>query len=222
MTDAPKKRRNPFDAWRDKWSYHARRDPDLAASVKVIMWAIADHLNRKTGTAFPSLQTLARECGLSRSTVVVALKAAEKRGHIHITKRVTKTGRRTSNLFRPRRNWDTSQPEATNHRIVGNPDQGSPKSGPEPLNLTAELKISAASRRAPSAPSHREERKEESGRPTNGVRLDVAGLLKGVAPGKSFEARATARPSDLPASVAPNSRLYRALVNLSIARAGQG
>lgn len=53
---------------------HEIRDCDLPAAHKAIMWVLESYITNAKQAAFPSLNTLAKQAGLSRSTVKRALK----------------------------------------------------------------------------------------------------------------------------------------------------
>ncbi len=66
----------------------AVRDSDLAPSTRLLLFAMVTWLDAYTGTCYPSLKTLARGTGLSKSTVVVHLNNAEDAGFLTRTRRV--------------------------------------------------------------------------------------------------------------------------------------
>lgn len=53
---------------------HEIRDCTLPASHKAVMWVLESYICEPTQAAFPSLDTLARQSGLSRSSVKRTLK----------------------------------------------------------------------------------------------------------------------------------------------------
>jgi DNA-binding transcriptional MocR family regulator len=65
--------------------------------AKLLLLTIASHVNPRTGDAFPSLETLARETTLSKPTVIKLLGELERRGELAIQRG---HGRGHSNCYR--------------------------------------------------------------------------------------------------------------------------
>jgi hypothetical protein len=74
-----------FEAFREQWQRQVCADRDLLPSARVVLCVLCLYLNRGTRTAWPSLRKLAKDTGMSRSSVNRLVKAAESRGHLHIT-----------------------------------------------------------------------------------------------------------------------------------------
>lgn len=60
----------------------AIRASDLSAAVRHVLRSIEDHADNDTGTAYPSLATMATETGLGRSTVKRSLHEAAALGWV--------------------------------------------------------------------------------------------------------------------------------------------
>lgn len=74
----------------DKWDMligTILSDPDLNNAAKVVAVRLALYLNMKTGQLNPGIDTLAKECVMSRRTVLYAVSALEKRGYLQRTRR---------------------------------------------------------------------------------------------------------------------------------------
>lgn len=108
-----------------RWAW----DQDIAASVKYVLLALADYADEE-GVCFPSQKTLARKCGLSRSTVNSHLQNLMRLGLITIQHRSSQRGYRCASLYRllltqspkiQRRNFD-NQSLKFRHSYVRNPD----------------------------------------------------------------------------------------------------
>ena len=72
-------RDRPIDVWCDLVC-----GSDLNAHHKVVGWALSLHMDNTTLAAWPSLDKLAEESGVARSTVQLALKALEQDGFVAI------------------------------------------------------------------------------------------------------------------------------------------
>ena len=83
MTYEQKKR--PWDLF--MWM-KAVRDSELVPTTRLLLLTMVTWLDAYTGTCYPSLQTLKRGTGLSKSTVAVHLKKAEHAGFLKRTRRV--------------------------------------------------------------------------------------------------------------------------------------
>jgi DNA-binding transcriptional MocR family regulator len=80
-----------------RWLGMVARDPALNSSavrVAVLLW---DRFNIERGGAWPSIDTMAEEIAMDRSTVIRALHQLEARGWIT----VERGGRGKSNFYRP-------------------------------------------------------------------------------------------------------------------------
>ena len=80
-----KEKKRPWDLF--LWM-KAVRDSDLAPSTRLLLLTMVTWLDAYTGTCFPSLKTLARGTGLSKSTVAVHLTNAEQAGFLKRTRRI--------------------------------------------------------------------------------------------------------------------------------------
>jgi hypothetical protein len=74
-------------------------DKEVPSSAFEVAFAIGQYLNRKTGEAFPSTDTIARDSGLSQSTVRDAVTLLHNLGHLHVT--WGSRGRGHPNKYRP-------------------------------------------------------------------------------------------------------------------------
>jgi hypothetical protein len=83
--------------------------PDSAS--KLVLISIANALNGKTGKCCPSLDLIAHESSVSRSTVIRKLKTLEAEGWITIAEAFTVDGRQTSNTYSINYNPQSSQVE---------------------------------------------------------------------------------------------------------------
>ena len=90
-----------FYVLRDEWARQVRADRKLPHAAARVLWAIADHLNRNTFTAWPSTRTLDKETGMPRRSVLRALKDAERLGHVEIERGFREHGHRAKNVYRP-------------------------------------------------------------------------------------------------------------------------
>lgn len=77
----------------------AMRQQGLKPAAKIVLYWLADHHNGETGDCFPSLNLLARECEMSRPTVVKHLGELEKAGLISRSRRERSNGSQTSTAY---------------------------------------------------------------------------------------------------------------------------
>ncbi len=68
----------------DVWCDLVRRS-ELSKAHKVVAWALSSHMDNNTLAAWPSLDLLAEEANVARSTVQAAIKALKERGLLAIT-----------------------------------------------------------------------------------------------------------------------------------------
>jgi Helix-turn-helix domain len=68
----------------DVWCNLVRRS-ELSKATKVVAWALSSHMDNDTLAAWPSLDLLAEEANVARSTVQTAIKALKERGMLAIT-----------------------------------------------------------------------------------------------------------------------------------------
>lgn len=80
------------------WDHNAVFDSDLSANAKLVRLYLARCANGER-TAFPSLNTIARRCGLSKPTVIKALKELEEKGWLVRTSRVTAKQEHQTNVY---------------------------------------------------------------------------------------------------------------------------
>lgn len=71
----------------------------VPANEKLVLLMLANHTNGQTGRCDPSLNRLAEECGMSRDTVIRAMKRLEEKGLIRVIRR-TLEGAQISNSYR--------------------------------------------------------------------------------------------------------------------------
>lgn len=110
----------------------AMKQQGLKPAAKIVLYWLADHHNGDSGDCFPSLNLLARECEMSRPTVVKHLTALEDAGLIVRSKRQRDNGSQTSTAYimnlTPVKNLnspckETEQPPVKNlnpHNLVNN------------------------------------------------------------------------------------------------------
>lgn len=73
-------------------------DKNLPHRAKAVYMYLKDRAN-KEGQCWPGIKTIARELGLSVSTVKRALHDLEQRGYLEKTARLRENGGATSNLY---------------------------------------------------------------------------------------------------------------------------
>jgi Helix-turn-helix domain len=115
-----------FEAYREHWQRLVCADKGLLPSAKVVLFAVSWYLNRGTRTAWPSMRLLAKNTGMSPTTVSRSLQMAEDRGHIHI-----RYQRGSSNNYAPA--FKRSVPPGGNGVYRPNETQVYRLSGTEPL-----------------------------------------------------------------------------------------
>jgi DNA-binding MarR family transcriptional regulator len=77
----------------------AMQQRGLKPAAKIVLYWLADHHNSETEACFPSLNTLAGECEMDRSTVVRHLEALDEAGLIARDKRTRANGSQTSTAY---------------------------------------------------------------------------------------------------------------------------
>jgi DNA-binding transcriptional MocR family regulator len=77
----------------------AMKQEGIKPATKIVLYWLADHHNGDTGDCFPSLNLLARECEMSRPTVVKHLNELEELGLIVRAKRQRENGSQTSTAY---------------------------------------------------------------------------------------------------------------------------
>jgi DNA-binding transcriptional regulator YhcF (GntR family) len=82
-----------------QWLCGIMPDKEVPSSAFEVAFAISQYLNRETGEAFPSTDTIAADTGLSQSTVRDAVTLLQNLGHLHLTR--GSRGRGHPNKYRP-------------------------------------------------------------------------------------------------------------------------
>lgn len=77
----------------------AMKQKGLKPGPKIVLYWLADHHNGETGLCCPSLSTLAKECEMSKATVVRHLDFLEKEGLIVRSERHRENGSQTSSHY---------------------------------------------------------------------------------------------------------------------------
>lgn len=75
-------------------------DPEIGPIAIAVYSVLALHVDDQTGECFPSYQTIADRIGVSRMSVVRALKKLAAKGFIEVGHRSTDDGAQSSNLYR--------------------------------------------------------------------------------------------------------------------------
>jgi hypothetical protein len=84
---------------RDGWLKTVASYPNLSGADMAVAVVLATYLNRQTGTAWPAIETVARDTNRSPSTVWRSLRRLEDLGLVDV---VHARGRNKSNRYRPR------------------------------------------------------------------------------------------------------------------------
>jgi len=95
------------------WAFDQQIKDPLA---KLVLIAVADHINESTGDAWPSVERLEQMTCASRSTVVRKLKLLETSGFLQRTKRYNKTDVYSLNLVGVTQTGVTQTPLEVSHR----------------------------------------------------------------------------------------------------------
>lgn len=77
----------------------AMQQKGLKPATKIVLYWLADHHNGETGACFPSLNTLAKECEMNRSTIVRHLDLLIDAKLIHREQRKRDNGSQTSTAY---------------------------------------------------------------------------------------------------------------------------
>ncbi|MFC2037690.1 helix-turn-helix domain-containing protein [Chloroflexota bacterium] len=97
--------------------------PLVGSDGIAVYTALCRHADVKTQTCFPSHKTLAREAGLSVTTVKKQLRKLKQFGLVHVAHRKREDGPQTSNLYTlldpPRREATTPRRQATTPQACG-------------------------------------------------------------------------------------------------------
>src|SRR6188472_3602499 len=83
---------------RETWELQISRDRKLPAARKVVLLAIARHLNTESFTAWAGVRRLAAECGTSPGSVLRAIKHGRARGHLDVKGGFKPNGGRDANI----------------------------------------------------------------------------------------------------------------------------
>ena len=83
----------PLFSWRG-----AICDSGLAPSARHVALTLSLHMNERGGSCFPSISTLERETGLSRNTVLAALRELESAGWITVKRAARSVNRYSATL----------------------------------------------------------------------------------------------------------------------------
>lgn len=75
-------------------------EADLPPRAVLVLMNLKDRANRKDGSSFPSIRTICRDTGLSRSTVKRAISDLEHSGLLTKEARWRPNGSTTSNTYR--------------------------------------------------------------------------------------------------------------------------
>ena len=95
------------------WAFDQQIKDPLA---KLVLIAVADHINESTGDAWPSVERLEQMTCASRSTVIRKLKLLETSGFLQRTKRYNKTDLYSLNLVGVTQTGVTQTPLEVSHR----------------------------------------------------------------------------------------------------------
>ncbi len=95
------------------WAFDQQIKDPLA---KLVLIAVADHINESTGDAWPSVERLEQMTCASRSTVIRKLKLLETTGFLQRTKRFNKTDLYSLNLVGVTQTGVTQTPLEVSHR----------------------------------------------------------------------------------------------------------
>lgn len=95
------------------WAFDQQIKDPLA---KLVLIAVADHINESTGDAWPSVERLEQMTCASRSTVLRKLKLLETSGFLQRTKRFNKTDVYSLNLVGVTQTGVTQTPLEVSHR----------------------------------------------------------------------------------------------------------
>ena len=84
-----------FDAIR--WAF----EQPLSCQDKMVLLVLANRANKETGECFPSMGSIARDCGLSRRSILRSVDKLKELNLIHIEERfVTGTKGKRSHMYR--------------------------------------------------------------------------------------------------------------------------
>jgi DNA-binding transcriptional regulator YhcF (GntR family) len=103
-----------FQAAKEAWLKALIAHPNLSGADMAAAVAISTFLNRKTGEAWPSLETLADMTNRNRSTVWRAIKHLEELKLLEVRKG---RGRHVTNRYRPRLGLNGRDPKTLQRRI---------------------------------------------------------------------------------------------------------
>lgn len=81
------------------WDYNSVFDADLSEHAKLIRLFLARCADNNNRQSFPSINTIADKCSISRPTVKRALAELEDTGWLKKTNRYTENGNYNSNIY---------------------------------------------------------------------------------------------------------------------------
>lgn len=79
--------------------YNKVSSADVPATARTVYRALLRYANRKTWSCYPSINTLAKDTGLSKATIIRQLKNLEKNNLIIKIHRTRKDNGKTSNMY---------------------------------------------------------------------------------------------------------------------------
>ena len=83
---------NLFHSGRHNWLGKVNRDRKLPGGAQRVATLIWEHINQKTGYAWPSIPYIADKLELHRTTVMRSIAALERRGWLTVQRRIGKHG----------------------------------------------------------------------------------------------------------------------------------
>jgi Helix-turn-helix domain len=90
-----------YEIFRARWIRQFNRDRNLSDGAIRAALAITLYINRKSFDAFPGLESLMEDTGMSRSTVIRAVKQLEAAGHLKVRRTRTSGGKNGVNHYAP-------------------------------------------------------------------------------------------------------------------------
>ncbi len=81
------------------WDYNCIFDTNLSEHAKLVRLFLARCADNQTRQSFPSINTIAEKCSISRPTAKRALAELEEAGWLKKTFRYTELGNHTSNVY---------------------------------------------------------------------------------------------------------------------------
>lgn len=118
-----------FTATQFAWQRQLVADHRLPGSALRVALVVADHMNRKTGDAWPGQGRIAELCGLSRTGVRKAISMLEERGHLLVE---AGRGRRLTSRYR----WKLDNQETARNDHTSDPFSEENGNQSDPLSKT--------------------------------------------------------------------------------------